>query len=433
MGHYPEIDTSQMTPEEKEAFLNLPALTPPPGVIPNFDNPPNQDAMVLGVTIFCLVIATIAVAIRAYAKIFCFRKVRYEDGFILIGFAAFLASAWDTLYMQRTIGFYVHQWNIRLKDTPQFHKALFIIPITYAISLIFVKAAILVEWPRFFVPRRTRNAFFWCCYGLILLNTLLYIGVIITMGLYCDPWDKVWHRWAPGHCIDRKILDVCTAAFDFAIDLGILILPQRVIWNLRVSRPKKIGISLVFSLGLAACIAAAGRIYAVAELDYYGDTTYDASSAFVWGVGELTCGLMICCVPAAPKAFSESKLLSRIARSVGSLSFTSRSSRLEKQQNSDASWSRSDPKREHSNAYHELEDPTQVSLEELNPQGPRPVYTPGQCHYDPAPGPDGILRVVEISTYNEPATRGPDNQVLMENHPWNEDRRWRGGQDIHMC
>lgn len=47
---------------------NGPALTPPPGIAPNFVNPPNENDLVRGVTIFCMVIVTILVLLRCYTR-----------------------------------------------------------------------------------------------------------------------------------------------------------------------------------------------------------------------------------------------------------------------------------------------------------------------------------------------------------------------------
>ena len=65
--------------ELQEAALNGPALTPPNGTVSQFVNPPNKNALGNFVAIFCLLIATLAVCLRTYAKLFIHRKVHIED------------------------------------------------------------------------------------------------------------------------------------------------------------------------------------------------------------------------------------------------------------------------------------------------------------------------------------------------------------------
>lgn len=48
--------------------LDGPALAPPAGVTPNLVNPANDNDLVGGVAIFCLVVVTIMVLMRCYTR-----------------------------------------------------------------------------------------------------------------------------------------------------------------------------------------------------------------------------------------------------------------------------------------------------------------------------------------------------------------------------
>ncbi|KAI2608212.1 uncharacterized protein GGS25DRAFT_489276 [Hypoxylon fragiforme] len=48
--------------------LNGPVLSPPDGIESNLDNPPNRNALVIGLTSFFLVISLLFLLVRAYAK-----------------------------------------------------------------------------------------------------------------------------------------------------------------------------------------------------------------------------------------------------------------------------------------------------------------------------------------------------------------------------
>lgn len=60
--------------------LNLPAGLPPDGVTPNFENPPNNNALAWGVLLLCQVISTICLVLRGYARVFLLRKFNAEEG-----------------------------------------------------------------------------------------------------------------------------------------------------------------------------------------------------------------------------------------------------------------------------------------------------------------------------------------------------------------
>lgn len=59
------------------AFLDYPALAPPKGVTPNFDNPSNLAAPELAV--LQLTLATLFVAMRLYTKRFVVKRILAED------------------------------------------------------------------------------------------------------------------------------------------------------------------------------------------------------------------------------------------------------------------------------------------------------------------------------------------------------------------
>jgi hypothetical protein len=59
--------------------LEMPALAPPPGVVPNFIDPPTNRSAIFAVFITCLVIMTLAVTIRMYTKILMLKKLAIED------------------------------------------------------------------------------------------------------------------------------------------------------------------------------------------------------------------------------------------------------------------------------------------------------------------------------------------------------------------
>lgn len=69
-----------MSPTSLNALLAEPALTPPAGVTPDFENPPNQNSLAWGVTTACMVIATICLFLRVYARFWLEKKVHIEEG-----------------------------------------------------------------------------------------------------------------------------------------------------------------------------------------------------------------------------------------------------------------------------------------------------------------------------------------------------------------
>jgi hypothetical protein len=59
--------------------LDGPALAPPPGIVPNFNNPPNQNGLARGVLGATVAIATVSMVLRLYGRFYLLRKVSPED------------------------------------------------------------------------------------------------------------------------------------------------------------------------------------------------------------------------------------------------------------------------------------------------------------------------------------------------------------------
>lgn len=165
-------------------------------------------------------------------------------------------------------GFFVHQWQIRLKDlftvlyVSKFRigesncqiadkqKLIHVGDTLGGMTILCLKAAILIEWIQIFVPRGTRNAFFWSSVAVLALNTLYYFGVRIAENFSCIPYERIWNKTVPGACYDWRKVNLTTSIFNLLSDIMILLLPQGIIWRLHMSLKRKIGISFLFMIGL---------------------------------------------------------------------------------------------------------------------------------------------------------------------------------------
>lgn len=85
---------------------------------------------------------------------------------------------------------------------------------------------------------------------MVLINAGFYTAGVISSFFLCRPLEKEWNFWVKGTCDDQQTRDVAASALNLVIDIFILALPQRIIWNLQMSMRRRIGVSIVFSVGL---------------------------------------------------------------------------------------------------------------------------------------------------------------------------------------
>ena len=64
---------------QQQALLDGPAMEPPPGIIPNFTNPPNHVALGLGILFAVSTVAGFLIFCQLYSRIVLIHKVGVAD------------------------------------------------------------------------------------------------------------------------------------------------------------------------------------------------------------------------------------------------------------------------------------------------------------------------------------------------------------------
>ncbi|KAI0023351.1 hypothetical protein F4780DRAFT_729424 [Xylariomycetidae sp. FL0641] len=308
---------SSLSSEEQAVLLNGPALAPPQGVIPNFENPPNRDAAAQAVNCLGLVISSAVLLLRAYARLCCMKRIQIEDFLALAAYGTYLGCVYCSYDVLDISGLFVHQWDVRLGDLPAILKAFHVGSNLCAVTLLLIKTAILLEWQRVFVPRGVKNAFFWTCNIVLCIHVLYHSAWILSENLSCSPYHKIWDKLSPGgHCINLKAIYLPAAAINLVTDIVIFILPQKVIWDLQLPKKNRLGVSLIFTIGLVACISAAFRLAETVKFYWAEDTVYTFAGMYLAVLGEMTCLFLVFCVPALPIAFRDKTPFAGLLKSV---------------------------------------------------------------------------------------------------------------------
>ncbi|KAI8955549.1 hypothetical protein F4801DRAFT_528177 [Xylaria longipes] len=294
-----------MNEAERRAMLAQPALESPDGVEPNFANPPNMNALANGILIAALTITFAAVLVRIHYWVFGLKQLkgRLEAVLIISGFASYIGFIYCLLRIaQIEIGWWVHQWDVTVGDKVGFSYWAYIAGLLYNSAIAPVKVAILTEWMRIFSPQ-PRNAFFWFCHVVLWLNVVYYTGSIIVESMQCTPRQLIWDPTVKGTCLNTKAPEVISS-INVASDIVLLVTPQLVIWRLKSSMEKRVGMTLIFAVGLFGVISAIFRLVAIQTSLRSKDSTYSVSPVYFWALGELTSVFVVYGLPAVPAAFA---------------------------------------------------------------------------------------------------------------------------------
>ncbi|CAI6333578.1 unnamed protein product [Periconia digitata] len=316
-----------------EDFLTAPLSTPPPGVDAKPGHAKNRNKEAFAFVTICLVLATLTLIARVSSRVLVTKKWHIEDYFGLFALVPFVVFTWAAFDYGNHVGFYVHQWDLQGRVYDRFNTLVFIVTLSYGCTALFLKTAVLLEWQRIFALNRTGSIYFRLSVTLITLNVALYITAFFLTIFACRPVEKVIHAWVQGQCLNLKSRDISIGAHNLALEVFIFCLPQRIIWRLQLHKSRKIGLSIVFSVGILTIALSIARLYFLINrdrtVDPLGksiDAMYHFSQIQLLGVAELTCTFLVFCAPVLPKLFSESSILSRMMVRVQSWTRGARSS-----------------------------------------------------------------------------------------------------------
>jgi hypothetical protein len=193
----------------------------------------------------------------------------------------------------------------------------------YLILTALVRCAILLEWLNIFAPRGQSTYFTYVSYATCGAITTLSLVLFIMSLANCTPFEANWNDFLPGaYCrfsIPKSTL--ASAIANSVLDFVPLVLAQKVIWGLHLSWTKKLGVSLIFLVGLlyvvsylpiqlSACnvnlmnsgiACSLVRLYFATRLMSSNNTTHFFSIMGLMSLCETTCANIVLCVPSTPK------------------------------------------------------------------------------------------------------------------------------------
>lgn len=122
----------------------------------------------------------------------------------------------------------------------------YVAQIFYKININMTKASILLLYLRIFIIKPFRVVC-WVMLGII----LSYMTASVFVSIFqCAPLPRAWDKSIPGTCISITMNWYANAGFSIATDVIILLMPMPIIYSLRLQRNQKVGLMVVFALGI---------------------------------------------------------------------------------------------------------------------------------------------------------------------------------------
>ena len=116
----------------------------------------------------------------------------------------------------------------------------------WSASNTFVKLSILHLYSTIFTNNKSFKI---CVYTLISLCIGYAISDWLKLFLICRPFEYSWNKSIEGECADALQGWLVTGIMNLLLDVGIVVLPLPLLWRLHLSISKRIGLTLMFTIG----------------------------------------------------------------------------------------------------------------------------------------------------------------------------------------
>ena len=126
---------------------------------------------------------------------------------------------------------------------------------------------------------------------------LYYVIATILTIFECTPVKKSWDKPLPGTCLDLQAFFFANAAFNVITDVLVMALPIPVIAKLQIKRRQRLGLALIFFVGLFATATSIVRMTTIKTGGKNADVSWTTSGSTIWSSIEMDISIVCACLP----------------------------------------------------------------------------------------------------------------------------------------
>ncbi|OHW92654.1 CFEM domain-containing protein-like protein [Colletotrichum incanum] len=189
-------------------------------------------------------------------------------------------------------------WMVQPDELTFGLKIFFIDESFYLTCLGLTKISVLFFYLRIFPNKSFRHATY---------AAMAYIASSTTIMLFmqifqCIPFSYNWDGWkgdfGPHHCLNINVLAFVAGGLSISHDIIILFLPIPLLWHLHMGLRSKVGIFIMFSLGIFILITSCVRLRYITLFTRSLNPTWDFTDPLIWSGIEVSVSMIIVCLPA---------------------------------------------------------------------------------------------------------------------------------------
>ncbi|EWC45688.1 hypothetical protein DRE_05249 [Drechslerella stenobrocha 248] len=285
-GHHPLLSE----PIPPEVIASWPA--------PNYIDPETKHAQMFGWELGLLGVATLAVILRLYVRIWMMRPLWGVGGDDWgIGIALLFAIGLTTVQLNATrYGYGTHIWDVKPEWITPMRQMAFCTQIFFVLCTTTVKLSILYFYLRLSASPTFR---FLVHSGMcfVLATGVSFLFVIIFQ---CTPISGYWDlSQRDSHCVHESAANIANAVINSLSDLYVFSLPIRDMMRLRLPLRQRVSLVVLFSLGGVVCIVGWLRVWQLTRvLKWTYDNTWYGPTMYILTAVECDVAILCSCLPA---------------------------------------------------------------------------------------------------------------------------------------
>lgn len=202
-----------------------------------------------------------------------------------------------------------HLWDVPISVWTDMAKIVWLAELAFLVTGCLVKISVLLFYRRL-VRDTFSPAWRWAVISAISFTVAYTLAFILALVFNCSPTEAYWKGFDPDYhrdysCANTTIINSLSGVMGIVGDLYSVALPCIMTRNLMLPFAQKIGLYIVFGLGLLVTGASCMRTYYLHELGSTSDVSWTVYTTFVWAQLELALSLMCASAPALRVLFRE--------------------------------------------------------------------------------------------------------------------------------
>ncbi|KAK5125205.1 hypothetical protein LTR85_000881 [Meristemomyces frigidus] len=195
-----------------------------------------------------------------------------------------------------------HIWDVPSSSYEKIAEATWLAELSFLITGGCTKISVLLFYRRL-VDGSYNRIWKWLVVGAIVFTAAWSLAFILTLVFNCNPTEAYWKAFNTNYhhsytCVDTTAINLLAGIFAAISDLYSVVLPCVMTRHFAVSRPQKVALNVIFSLGILVAAASAVRTYYLYEVGQKSDVSWLIYDVFVWAQLEVSVAIICASAPA---------------------------------------------------------------------------------------------------------------------------------------